>query len=165
MAARIPEEQYLRAVARADALAPDDNSLAAISARSQVARFRDWSAANEARTHLRWQWHRFFADYDVLLTPIMATSAIEHDHRPMGERTVNVNGEPQDYFRQVFWSGLTGVSYLPSTIVPTGPDDSGLPIGVQIAGPEYGDLITIGVAQLLEREGFAFRAPPGFDGA
>ena len=165
MAARIPEEQYLRAVARADALARDDNSLAAISARAQVARFRDWSAANEARTHLRWQWHRFFAEYDILLSPIMATSAIEHDHRPMGERTVNVNGEPQEYFRQVFWSGLTGVSYLPSTIVPTGPDGSGLPIGVQIAGPEYGDLITIGVAQLLEREGFAFRAPAGFDGA
>ena len=57
------------------------------------------------------------------------------------------------------------MAYLPSTIVPTGPDDAGLPIGVQIAGPEYGDLITIAVAQLLEREGFAFRAPAGFDGA
>jgi len=78
---------------------------------------------------------------------------------------IDLNGEPQDYFRQVFWSGLTGVAYLPSTIVPTGPDDAGLPIGVQIAGPEYGDLITIAVAQLLEREGFAFRAPAGFDGA
>ena len=29
------------------------------------------------------------------------------------------------YFEQVFWAGLAGVSYLPATIVPTGPDDEG----------------------------------------
>jgi amidase len=66
------------------------------------------------------------------------------------------------YFEQVFWAGLAGVSYLPATIVPTGPDSNGLPIGVQIIGPEYGDLATIGVAQMLEQRGFAFRAPPGY---
>ena len=37
-----------------------------------------------------------------------------------------------------------------------------LPIGVQIIGPEYADRITIGVARLLEAEGFAFTPPPGF---
>lgn len=163
MTARVPEERYNDILMRAEALDADDTSPGATMLRSQVARFRDWSAANEARTHLRWQWHRFFADHDILITPIMATPAIPHDHGAMGERSVTVNGEPQDYFRQVFWSGLTGVAYLPSTIVPTGADEAGLPIGVQIAGPEYGDLVTIGVARRLEREGFAFRAPPGYD--
>ena len=43
------------------------------------------------------------------------------------------------------------MSYLPATIVPTGPDAGGLPIGVQIVGPEYGDLATIGVAQIARR--------------
>ena len=60
------------------------------------------------------------------------------------------------------WSGLPGISHLPSTVIPTGPGDAGLPIGVQIIGPAYGDLVTIQSAQLLEREGFAFQAPPGY---
>jgi len=37
-----------------------------------------------------------------------------------------------------------------------------MPIGVQIIGPEYGDLATIEVAQILEQRGFAFRSPPGY---
>jgi len=92
----------------------------------------------------------------------MATSAFPHDHRPFGERTVQVNGKPVGYFEQVFWAGLASLAYLPSTVVPTGPDADGLPIGVQIIGPEYGDLITIGVGKLLEQEGFAFSPPPGY---
>ena len=74
-----------------------------------------------------------------------------------------VNNKPQSYYTQVFWSGLTGGVYLPSTIIPTGPNSEGLPIGVQIAGPEYGDLVTIGLAQLLEREGFRFQPAPGYE--
>ena len=58
--------------------------------------------------------------------------------------------------------GLAGVSSLPATIIPTGPDAQGLPIGVQIIGPEYGDLATIEVAQILEQRGFSFRSPPGY---
>ncbi len=111
---------------------------------------------------LRWAWHAFFERYDVLLTPIMPTSAFPHDHRSFGERTIDVDGAKRPYFEQVFWAGLAGVSLLPATIVPTGPDAQGLPIGVQIIGPEYGDLATIEVAQILEQRGFAFRAPPGY---
>ncbi len=111
---------------------------------------------------MRWAWAAFFDNYDVLLTPIMPTSAFPHDHRAFGERTIDVDGAKRPYFEQVFWAGLAGVSYLPATIVPTGPDAAGLPIGVQIVGPEYGDLATIGVAQLLEQHGFAFQPPPGY---
>jgi amidase len=62
----------------------------------------------------------------------------------------------------MFWAGLTGVAFLPSTVVPTGPDANGLPIGVQLVGPAWGDRVTIGVAGALEAAGFAFRAPPGY---
>ena len=72
----------------------------------------------------------------------MPTSAFPHDHRSFGERTIDVDGAKRPYFEQVFWAGLAGVSLLPATIVPTGPDAQGLPIGVQIIGPEYGDLAT-----------------------
>ena len=162
MSARLPEDRFQRALAAVEELPADDGSLGATIARAQVARFRDWTANNEQRTHLRWSWHEFFKRFDIVIAPIMATSAFPHDHRPFGERTVQVNGKEVGYFEQVFWAGLASLAYLPSTVVPTGPDADGLPIGVQIIGPEYGDLITIGVAKLLEQEGFAFSPPPGY---
>jgi amidase len=92
----------------------------------------------------------------------MATPAFTHDHRKFSERTLLVDNQQRPYFEQVFWAGLTGVAYLPSTCVPTGLNDDGLPIGVQIAGPEYADLITIGVAQELEAMGFRFTPPSNY---
>ena len=162
MSARLPDDRYQAIQRQVEALPADDTSLAATIQRSQVARFREWSANNEKRTHLRWQWHDFFARFDVVLAPVMSTSAFPHDHKPFGERTVIVNGKQQPYFDQVFWAGLASVAYLPSTVIPAGADANGLPVGVQIIGPEYGDLITIGVAQLLEREGYVFSPPPGY---
>ena len=162
MACRVPEDVFQRNLANEAALDPEDDSLGAVITRSQVARFRDWSANNNERTRIRWLWHEFFKDYDIVLMPIMASSAFPHDHRPFYERTITVNGAPQEYFLQVFWAGIPTIAYLPSTIVPTGLDDSGLPIGVQIVGPEYGDLITTGVAGLLEQAGYTFTPPPGY---
>ena len=162
MSARLPEERYQAILRQVEALPADDASLAAAIQRSQVARFREWTANSEQRTHLRWQWHDFFQRFDVLLAPVMATSAFAHDHRPFGERTVTVNGRQEPYFNQVFWAGLASIAYLPATVVPTGQDDEGLPIGVQIIGPEYGDLTTIGVARLLEESGKAFVAPADY---
>ena len=162
MSARLPEDRYQAILRQVEALPEDDQSIGATIQRSQVARFRDWTANNEKRTHLRWQWHDFFSRFDIVLAPVMATPAFPHDHRPFGERTVTVNGEQVPYFDQVFWAGLASVAYLPATVVPAGPAPNGLPVGVQIIGPEYGDLVTIGVAQLLEREGFRFAAPPGY---
>lgn len=162
MACRVPEEQYQRYLDGVSALDPEDESLDAVVRRSQVARFRDWIVNNEKRTHIRWAWFKFFRDYDIVLMPIMARSAFPHDHRPFNERTITVNGAPQGYFLQVFWAGLPTNAYLPATVIPTGLDDDGLPIGVQVVGPEYGDLTTLGVARGLEKLGFAFTPPPGY---
>jgi amidase len=162
MAARLPDQNFQRLKNALAELEDDDVSERADTLRAQTASFRDWSRHNEARTHLRWAWHAFFERYDVLLTPIMPTSAFPHDHRSFGKRTIDVDGVKRPYFEQIFWAGLAGVSLLPATIVPTGPDAQGLPIGVQIIGPEYGDLATLEVAQILEQCGYSFQAPPGY---
>jgi len=162
MSARLPEERYNAVAKRVEALDPNDTSRSTLVQRSQVARFREWTANNEQRTHLRWQWHAFFERFDVLVAPIMSTSAFLHDHRPFGDRTLTVNGVEEPYFNQVFWAGLASGANLPATVIPTGPDDQGLPVGVQLIGPEYGDLVTIGIAEILEREGFCFTPPPAY---
>ncbi|NIT63678.1 MAG: amidase, partial [Gammaproteobacteria bacterium] len=104
----------------------------------------------EARERLRWDWHEFFQNYDIVLAPITPTPAFAHDHRSYGKRTLMVDDRETRYADQVFWAGLASLCYLPATAIPTGLNAQGLPIGVQIIGPEYADLITLGVARELE---------------
>jgi amidase len=162
MASRRPDEEFKELLDRVAELDPDDDSPGATALRRQTASFRDYAQGNEQRTRLRWAWHEFFKDYDVVVTPMMATPAIKHDHRPMGQRTIMVDNEERPYFEQGYWAGMAICSYLPATVVPTGAIGEGLPIGVQIIGPEYGDLKTIGFAKLLEDAGLRFVAPPGY---
>ena len=163
ISAGIQQPAFDALIARAAQLPDGDTSEAATVVRAQTMRMRDWLHLNEARAKLRWAWHDFFKDYDFMITPIMPTSAFAHDHRSFGERTIEVDGQLHPYFSQSFWAGLAGIAMLPATVIPTGPDANGLPIGVQIIGPMWGDLKTIQLAQHLERMGFAFQAPKGFD--
>ena len=68
MAARMPENDYESLKKYVSSLSPEDQSESAQTKRAQVSSFKDWAAANELRHRLRWQWHDFFEDYDVLLT-------------------------------------------------------------------------------------------------
>lgn len=162
MAARMPDAEYESLKQYVDRLDPHDDSASARVFRAQVASFKLWKQNDERRSHLRWKWHEFFKKYDLVLMPVMPTAAFKHDHRPMSDRNIVINGEKRPYLEQVFWAGLASVSYLPATVIPTGLNAEGLPIGVQIVGPEYGDLITIGAAQLMEAAGFRFTPPPDY---
>ena len=161
LAGGFPAPAYDALAQQAAALDPADRSESAELLRAQTLRHRDWIFFHEAREQLRWAWHRFFQDYDLLVTPAAATSAFPRDEGPMDARRIDVDGTPQTHYQQMFWAGLTGVAFLPSTVIPTGPDANGLPIGVQLVGPAYGDRVTIGAAAALEATGFAFRPPPG----
>ena len=158
----IVKEDYTYRQAAAAALSDDDQSARARALRGQTATYREYAKANESRARLRWAWHDFFKRYDALIAPIMATPAFEHDHQYFAFRTIKVDGVPQPYFQQIFWAGLAVCAYLPSTVVPAGLSADDLPIGVQIIGPAFGDLKTIGLAKLLEGAGFAFTPPPGY---
>ncbi|HWS74498.1 MAG TPA: amidase [Quisquiliibacterium sp.] len=160
LAAGMPDDKFERQVGRAEALSEDDMDWASRMLRAQTLRHRDWLRADEARTALRWAWHRFFQRYDVMLMPVMPVPAFAHDHRPFSQRSLSVDGRQRHYFECLFWAGLPGASLLPSTVIPTGAGSDGLPIGVQIVGPAFGDLKTIQLAQQLESRGFSFVPPP-----
>jgi len=162
IAAGFPPPVYDALAKRAAALDPADRSEAAELLRAQTLGHRDWIGFHEAREQLRWAWHRFFQEHDMVVMPAGATSAFPRDEGPADARRVDVDGVPQPHHQQLFWAGLTGVAQLPSTVVPTGPDANGLPIGVQLVGPAWGDRVTLGVAGALEAAGFAFRPPPGY---
>jgi amidase len=160
MGASGPLPQWEQERHQADAFAPDDPNAALFQARTMS--HHTWMGLHHEREQLRWAWRRFFDDHDVVVMPIMPTSAFPHDQGPPEGRTIDVDGEQRNYFEQMFWAGLPGIAHLPGTAVPTGPDEHGLPIGVQIVGAAFADRITIGVARALEQTGFTFQPPPGY---
>ena len=150
--------------AEASRLAVDDKSYYAEMTRANTLSHRDWLAANERRHQLRLRWAEFFREYDVLLCPAAASAAFPHDHEgERHERTIEVNGRRVPTTDQLFWAGINGVCYLPGTVAPIGLTKRGLPVGVQIIGPQYGDRTCLRFARLLEREHYAFVPPPGYD--
>jgi amidase len=162
MGASLPKEQRERFEAIARETSSDDLSYEAVSARGMVLSHAQWLGANNHRERLRYAWRDFFDDWDILICPQTATHAFPHDHRPFPERTIEVNGEPQVYFDQLFWAGVITEAYLPSTVFPTRPSKVGLPIGLQAASGEYHDYTTIEFARLMANEVGGFAAPDGY---
>jgi amidase len=150
-------------VQSARGLASDDESYYARATRAAVLPHRDWLGANEARHRMRRAWAEFFATYDLLLCPVAGTAALPHDQKgERYDRTLVVNGTRVPVTDHLFWAGYTGAFYLPATAAPCGFTPGGLPVGVQIVGPQYGDLTCLAFARLLEREFQAFVPPPGY---
>ncbi len=160
---RQTQEEFQKNLAAAHSLAPDDESYYARMVRANTLFHRDWLAANETRHQLRWKWAEFFKEWDLLLCPVASSAAFPHDHAgERYERTIAVNGKMVLTTDQLFWAGYSGMAFLPSSVAPAGLTPGGLPVGVQIVGPQYGDRACIAFAQLLEREYRAFVPPPGY---
>ena len=146
-------------------LPPEDTSADAIMARSVDMPHRVWLGLNEQRHKFRRAWTAFFQDWDVLLMPTIAGSALPHmQDGPTWERRARIDGREIPYNDLLFWPGLPAGCHLPSTIAPLGLSPDGLPLGVQIVGPIHGDRTTIAVAGLLEQAWLAFKPPPGLVG-
>lgn len=148
----------------ASQLDPADESYYARMMRAYVMPHRDWLANNNRRHQMRLAWAEFFREWDVLICPAAASAAFPHDQKgERHERTITVNGKQVPTTDQLFWAGFSNVVYLPSTVAPAGLTPEGLPVGVQIVGPQYGDRTCIQLARLLEEAYQGFVPPPGFD--
>jgi amidase len=156
-------ESFANMLVAKDALDPADDSFYAQMIRANTQTHRDWLKASNRRHQMRLAWAEFFRDWDVLLCPNAASAAFRHSMPgERWERMIPVNGKMQPATTQMWWAGIAGMCYLPGTVAPIGMSAEGLPIGVQIVGPQYGDLTTIRFAQLIEREYYAFVSPPAY---
>ena len=163
-ASALSDEQFARQSELAANANPGDDSYAAWMMHANTMSVREWHGWNEKRQQIRRAWVEFFREWDLLLCPTAATAAFAHNQKgERWERMIMVNGKPQPSTTQLFWAGYPGMAYLPSTVAPAGFTKDGLPVGVQIVGPQYGDLATIAAAQFLEREFHSFVAPKGYE--
>jgi amidase len=160
---REPREKFLANLEKLKSLDPADASLSAHTLRGGTLYHRDWLALHEERSRMRMAWHTWFKEYDLLLAPVFPLAPFKHNDESTETRTYEFDGKTAKHGNLLFWAGLTGVAYLPSTAAPAGFTAEGLPVGVQIVGPHFGDRSTIHFARLLEQEWQGFVPPPGFE--
>lgn len=102
---------------------------------------------------------RFFLDYDVLITPTMATPPLPHGRLSLDRE--DVEGYIADVSAAVAFTSLFNATGSPSASVPLHWNAEGLPIGVQFTAA-YGDEATLFrlSAQLEEARPWAAPRPP-----
>ena len=89
--------------------------------------------------------HRLLERHDLLLTPTTPQAAFAHGRAPV---------------TQADFTALANIAGLPALSLPSGVDDSGLPVAVQIIGRAGDDATLLAFAALLDTELAAFRPPP-----
>jgi aspartyl-tRNA(Asn)/glutamyl-tRNA(Gln) amidotransferase subunit A len=97
--------------------------------------------AQKVRTLIRRDFERVFADADVILTPVAPTTAFR-----IGEKT---DDPLAMYLSDVLTIGVN-LAGLPALVLPCGRDAHGLPIGVQIVGPPFGEEVVLRAARAFE---------------
>ena len=162
LSGRTTEEQKQRTRDRARALPPGDRSANAVMFSVVDLPHSAWIGLNEQRARVRRAWGAFFHEWDVLLCPVLGAPAWPHPTANIWTRRLMVGGEDVSYNDLVFWPGITCGFHLPASAAPLGLTAGGLPFGVQIAGPLYGDATTIAVAAMLERVWRPFVPPQGY---
>jgi len=105
----------------------------------------DYLAASAERERLRAGFRRVFAEVDVLLTPVAASSPLSID-----ETTVMHFGERLALRDLVLgYTVPQNLAGLPACAVRAGFDELGCPVGVQLTGPPWGEEIVLRAAQAL----------------
>ena len=142
----------------------DANDLASMRMRGNVLSYREWMTAHRARVEIQQRWRELFRIMDVVLCPVHPTPAWPNDQSPDREaRRIEVDGQSYPWMDTLrVWGGVATVPGLPATVMPIGLSHAGLPIGVQIIGPQFEDRTPIAFARLMEREFGGFVPPPGF---
>ncbi|MEW6059993.1 MAG: Asp-tRNA(Asn)/Glu-tRNA(Gln) amidotransferase subunit GatA [Actinomycetota bacterium] len=114
-----------------------------------------YGQAQKVRTLIIRDYERAFESFDVLVSPTSPTTAFL-----IGERTE----DPLAMYLSDVFTIPANLSGMPAISIPSGLDESGLPVGVQITAPVLGESLLLRVADALESE-IAFDAAPPILGA
>ena len=113
------------------------------------------------RTKLFRQVQGWFGDYDLLITPTLARTALNVDHDFAA--AVEICGEPTGKVRQ-HWYPYThpfNMTGHPAITLPAGLHSDGLPMAVQLVGPLSSEALLLRAAALFEQaRPWAAHRPP-----
>jgi aspartyl-tRNA(Asn)/glutamyl-tRNA(Gln) amidotransferase subunit A len=89
-----------------------------------------YGKAQKAQVMLKKTYRSFFQEVDFILQPTSPTTAFK-----VGEKT----GDPVQMYKADILTTSVNLAGLPALSMPCGKDASGLPIGLQITGPEFSE--------------------------
>ena len=112
----------------------------------------DWVNALGQRTAMYRRVNALLRRFDVLLSPTLSRPALAVDHDAF--QPITIGGEEAGSIRGAWYPYLWpfNLSGHPALSLPCGVAADGLPIGLQIVGPWYGDRRVLALAGYLERE-------------
>jgi amidase len=105
-------------------------------------------AAEQARKRIRAQFAELFTRFDLLLTPTMAVPpfpVVENYPRTVGGREMETY---VDWLAPTFVLSLTG---FPVGSVPAGLDADGMPCGLQVVGPPFGEERVLALQAVMQQ--------------
>ncbi len=110
------------------------------------------AAARHKRDSYKRSLNGFFRQgYDAILAPITPVPAFFHDHSmPLNARRFPVDGIEAPYMSALNWIAVPTALHAPALVVPAARH-AGLPIGVQLIGPEHGEARLFEVALAAEQ--------------
>lgn len=159
LVSRMPMEEYNKMQLARKNLSENDDSIHAHFLRGATATYREWILAGDMRDKFRQQWKILTKEFDGVLTPVMPTCALPHDHSKQDNRQIEIDGKLFPYDDQFIWVCIANLFGLPATVAPIGLSENNLPIGIQIISDYLEDNTTIKFAELLEREFGGFIKP------
>ncbi|MGZ4137778.1 MAG: amidase family protein, partial [Actinomycetota bacterium] len=104
----------------------------------------------KVRTLIIRDYQRAFESFDAVISPTSPTTAFK-----IGERT----GDPLAMYLSDVFTIPANLAGVPAISIPCGLDETGLPVGLQVAAPALGESMVLRVARALERE-IAFAEVP-----
>lgn len=107
---------------------------------------REYKAADRVRTQVYDAITDLLETYDILLTPTLAVPPFEIDAFP-----TEIAGQAIDPRRGWLLTQPFNMTGHPVASVPAGVSPDGLPIGLQIIGPRFGDAAVLAASAAFER--------------
>ena len=108
----------------------------------------DIAAAEDKRQEIFHRFRELFERFDILLTPAAPVKPFPVEMNFPTE----INGQKfENYIDWIATAFLVTLVSLPAGSVPAGLTHDGLPVGMQIVTPRFGEPLILGVAKLVQR--------------
>ena len=101
-----------------------------------------YKKAQQVRTLVKSKFDEAFSKYDVILTPTSPTTAFN-----IGEKSTN----PLEMYLADICTVSVNIAGLPGISIPCGVDKEGMPIGMQLIGPRFGEENILNAAYTYEQ--------------
>lgn len=114
----------------------------------QALALTEWFALLDVQARNEYAWEALFEAYDFVLAPPLPFLAFPHDTTPLAQRRIVIDGVDSSFADSLAWAGLATFPGLPATVLPVG-ETGGLPCGMQVIGPRWGDFDCIAAAKVM----------------